>query len=64
MDNNIIQKKCHECGGRGTVMIYSESIYERGSEYANHPFYKSSGHQQCYTCRGAGVVNYVIQTVK
>jgi len=56
--DTTIQKPCHECDGKGTVMIFAESIYERGSKYENHPFYKESGHQLCYTCRGAGVVNY------
>jgi len=61
--DTTIQKPCHECDGKGTVMIFAESIYERGSKYENHPFYKESGHQLCYTCRGAGVVNYPIPTM-
>lgn len=60
---DTVQKKCHECGGNGKVMIHSDEIYERGSTYASHPFYKESGHQTCYTCRGAGIVNYKIQIV-
>ncbi len=58
-----IIKDCIECSGKGSLYIYCEDIYERGSKYYSHKVYKNHGINICSTCSGSGKLKYKIKEI-